>query len=329
MFCSRCGCENNDSSVFCKGCGNRLDGAANSATPNPAPTPAYTMPPRSVKAPYSSNPVLNQVKTVAASPLALVAMIAFSLQVLVEIFSAANIGNSLISGMYRALNMFGGDVPYEVYSVIDSIARIGRAPFVMIAILGLIPSILICVGLWLTYASATNRNYVGMKTSGLTMIKVIYVIELIFSAIWLLVSEILILVVAIGVNNLANSYSDYYYYGASYGGASIAIFVVLALIIGAIFAFQIVYNAKIISSINTAKYTINTGVPSDKISGFVAIWSFICAGGLLFTLATNFLGSVLGMTSLICFAILIYKYKNAMRRVMYAPAPATPQTPVA
>lgn len=328
MFCSRCGCENNDSSVFCKKCGNRLNGADSSQSPNPASTPVYATQPQRVKAPYSSNPVLNQVKTVAASPLALVAIIAFSAQILVEIFKALTFRNALIPALYRILNMFGGDVPYEMYSFVDKIAGIGGAPFAFATILGLIPSILICVGLWMTYASATNRTYIGMKTSGLTMIKVMNIIQIVCSSIWLLVSEIIIIVAAIGVNNLANSYSGYYY-ETSYSGASTVIFVMLAIVVGAIFALQIIYNAKIVSSINAAKYTVNTGVPTDKISGFVAVWSFISAFGLLFTIVTNFLGSVLGMTSLICFAILIYKYKGSMRGLMYAPQPTAPQTPVA
>ncbi len=330
MFCSKCGTDNGNESLFCKSCGAKLGMTGNAESSNETSTPTYeaptyTAPPPMVKQPYSLNPVLNKVKSVAASPLALVAIIALSVQILAEILGAFIAGNGPAYTIYRFLNMFGNQIPYEVYGVLNWFTNIGNVTYIITTILGLIPTILICIGLWMTYSSATDRTNIGLKTSGLTMIKVIYVIKNIFAFIGLLLFEIAILAITIGICSAINSYDGYYYDSSPYSGFAVAICVIIAIVVALIFTLQIIFNSKVIKSIDTAKYTINTGVPTDKISGFVAVWLIISACGLLFTLITNFFVSVLSMTSLICFAILIFKYKNAMRSVMYVNPPAVQQ----
>ena len=336
MFCSRCGVENSEGAAFCKNCGNSL--GKNAVTPPAAPV--YTVH-NKAKAPLSSNPVVNAVKQVASSPLALVAIIAFSAMVLVSLISSLVDRNALTAAIYSLLNSLteaGVDVPYEIYNAIDSAYySLGSGLYVFASILGLIPSILICVGLWLTYSSAASRSSDGMKTSGLTTIKVINIIQLVGTCIAFAFIELLIIIIGIAASSVAREYS--YYYDYSSGASLVATIgvVIPALIVAAVYTLQIIYQAKVIQSVNTAKKTITTGVPSDKISGFVAVWLFISAGFSLFGLATNFLGCACSITSLICFGILIYKYRNAMRAIMCTPTlvahvepvtPAETETPI-
>ncbi len=299
MFCSNCGIENTDGAAFCKNCGTKIGTVA---------APVYTAPVQAVKAPLSSHPVLNVVKKVASSPLFLVAIIAYSVQILAAIINSTTIGARLEMLLYNLLDEMGGMVPYEFYEFVDAISRIGDIPYVLGTLIGLIPAILICVGLWITYASARSRLSSGMKTSGLTMIKVITIIQLIGSCIAVAIIEILLLLAVIGI--AATEYAP---------GLAIAILVFLVLVVAATYTLQIIFSAKIIKSINTAKNTVATGVPSDKVSGFVAVWAFVSAAGFLFSLFANFLSSAAAMTALICFGILIFKYKSEMRALMYAP----------
>ena len=300
MFCKQCGTENAEGSAFCKNCGINLSAPVQPAPVYAAPTPA-------VKPPLSSNPVLNAVKKIASSPLFLVAVIALSVQILASIIGAAAGGAILRELIYSVLYELGGNIPYEVYDVLDKIAMVGSGPVVVGTIIGLIPTILICVGLWLTYASAASRASDTMKTSGLTMIKVISIIQLVSTCIWFAIIEILLMLIVIAVG-AADVYE---------AGIIIAILIFMVILFAAAFVLEIIYLAKIIKSINTAKKTIATAVPSDKVSSFVAVMNFISAAGFIFSLITSFISSAAAMTSLICFGILIFKYKSAMRTLMY------------
>ena len=313
MFCSKCGIENTEGAAFCKNCGNRLGVApAPEAAPAAQEAPVYTAPAPVVKPPLSSHPVLNAVKKIASSPLFLVAVIAYSAQLLFSLINLFKGGNAILSMIYRILDMMGGNVPYEFYEIIDRIAYIGRAPVIIFGFLGLIPTMLICAGLWMTYASAQSRMSNGMKTAGLTMIKVLTIIQLIGSCIAVVVIELLLLIAVIGI--AATEYAP---------GAAIAVMVFVVLVVAASYTLQIIYSAKIIKSLNAAKNTIMTGVPAAKASAFVAIWAFISAFGALFSLVTSFLSSAAAITSLVCFGILVFKYNNSMRAIA-APS-VTPQ----
>ena len=294
MFCSKCGIENTEGAAFCKNCGNRLGVApAPEAAPAAQEAPVYTAPAPVVKPPLSSHPVLNAVKKIASSPLFLVAVIAYSAQLLFSLINLFKGGNAILSMIYRILD-------------------IGRAPVIIFGFLGLIPTMLICAGLWMTYASAQSRMSNGMKTAGLTMIKVLTIIQLIGSCIAVVVIELLLLIAVIGI--AATEYAP---------GAAIAVMVFVVLVVAASYTLQIIYSAKIIKSLNAAKNTIMTGVPAAKASAFVAIWAFISAFGALFSLVTSFLSSAAAITSLVCFGILVFKYNNSMRAIA-APS-VTPQ----
>ena len=302
MFCAKCGIENAEGAAFCKNCGHNLNSVV---TPSVQETLA-------AKTPLSSHPVLNVVKKLASSPLFLVAVIAYSAQILFSIVNSAGTGAKVEMFLYQLLDRLGGNVPYEFYDIVDGISRIGDIPYVLGTIIGLIPSFLICAGLWMTFASAKSRMFDGMKTSGLTMIKVLTILQLIGSCIAVAAIELLLFVAVIGI--AATEYAP---------GAAIAILVLLVLVVAASYTLQIVYFAKIIKSLNAAKNTILTGVPTAKASRFVAVWAFISAFGALFSLTSSFLSSAATITSLICFGILIYKYNSSMRMIpVPTPAPA-------
>lgn len=300
MFCSNCGIENAEGSAFCKNCGKPLS----QITPDYS-APAYTP---AAKPPLSSNPVLNAVKKIAGSPLFLVAVIAYSLQILATLVSSVGTGAKVEMFLYSLLDEIGYAAPFEFYEIVDAISRIGDIPYIIGTIIGLIPTILICVGLWITYSSAKNRMTDTMKTSGLTMIKVITIIQLVWACVVFALVELLLMLIVVAVA-AANVYE---------AGLIIAGVVFVVLFVAAAFALAIVYFAKIIKSIGVAKKTITTGIPSDKVSSYVAVWAFISAVCLVFSLITSFIASAASMTAFICFGILIFKYKSAMKGLMFA-----------
>ena len=308
MFCSKCGFQNADNVAFCQKCGNSLSGEAGASVNS---QPVFNPVPQTVKKPVvrSSNPVLNTVKTIATSPLYLVAVIAFSISLFFDFISMLSGQAGIFSYIYGIAEKF--DLEYELGEILYPIQGAVKAG----TFIGMIPVILIAVGLWLIFVSALDTKYPGMKTAGLTMIKVINVIKLVFVCIYAGIIEI---VSIIAIAQTSNSYSlldDYGLGGVSSAGTGLLVF--LDIITIAVFTLVILYYSKIISSINAAKNTINTATPLAKASNYLMVMLYILSG---FSVISTFFKSGLGIlttlcsvTSMICFAILISRYNKEMR----------------
>lgn len=327
MFCPNCGTQNDENVAFCKNCGTKLadsqpvnDQNAAAQQPEAQPQPQvqssvnYAAPIMRVKPVRSSHPVINAIKEIGASPLFIVAVITFSCALLFSILNLFTKSSGVLYSIEGILNRLG-------ISNLNSILwRINQFSIVS-GFIALIPTMLYTVGLWLVFAAAQNRNNNGMSTSGLTMIKVLEIIALIFTCIGLAVVEI---VCVFGIIMASNPNIYGYDYGNDYMPAisTYASIILVAVAIGALIGFilAIVYHAKIISTINTVKSAIITGKADYKVSGFVAVMNFILAFFAVFGLFSggffNFLSGVCSVTALICFGVLIFKYRSAMIKTL-------------
>lgn len=361
MFCPNCGVKNEDGVAFCKNCGTKLGNIApvrdqtadqsNIQTDATIQQPVEVEQPREVfaptaqqpalaqqaapaehatpAAPYapvvraaqprSNHPVLKTVKDIGASPLFLIAVIAFTAALFFNLVSIFTRGSASIYSLNEALGRFGIDeLNGTLYQMNDYLKAIG--------VFGLIPSAIYLIGLWLIFAGAQQRGSAGMPTAGLTTIKVMAIIALVFVCIALALSEIVCVLAIIGI---AGYYSyanvlprDYGYDGAENMVSTFATAILVGLAIGVLIVYVlfIVYEAKIISTINAVKSTILTGNPNYKVSGFVAVMNFIIAFFSLFGLFAGGFAAMLAetcsITALICFGILIFKYKSAMIRLL-------------
>lgn len=296
MFCSKCGTLNGENAVFCKYCGNKLlDDTSCVQTPVAIP---YN------KVPHSSHPVLNTVKKIASSPLFLVGVIAYSLQILFSFINIVN-GGTLSGIIYSLLDLIEENIPYtsyeiyKIYDILENISYMGSVPFVILGIISLIPAILICIGLWITYRSASDRTKDDMTTSGLTIIKVLSIIDLVLTCISFVLTELVLLIITMGIAT-----TEY--------AAAVVVMVFVILLVALFYVLLIVYYSKLIQSLNAVKYTIIKRVPYAKASVFVAVWAFISAFGAFLTLFTSVLGNAASITALICFGILIFKFNTGM-----------------
>lgn len=314
MFCTKCGVQVPDNAVFCENCGVKI------GTEEPF---VQTMPPQSYASapmytevysnrPLSTNPVLNALKTVACSPLFLAAVIAFSAQIFLNIVGQMSGGGTYILNLlYRIIDMVGVQLPYEAYEVISEMASVSRATMVISTVFDEAPNILVCIGLWMIYSSARNRMYDGMKTSGLTMIKVIMILNLIGVCMSLLAIVMLCVIgIIIGASQV---YID---------ALVIVAGIIIAVIIAVMYAFCIVYYVKVLKSINGAKSVIETGVFGKRASVFVAVWSFIFAFFSVFAIVLSYgifakLAVVAAIVAHVCFALVIFKYNESLSKVSY------------
>lgn len=346
MFCPNCGVKNEDNVAFCKNCGTKLGNIppVNSQNAEPvqpqaeqpvqveqpqeasAASAAVYAPAVSTARPRSNHPVLKVVKDMGASPLFLVAVIAFTAAVffsIVSVFTRGTVG--AVSSLTETLGSFGlGELDGALYQANNYFKAIG--------VFAAIPSVIYLIGLWLIFAGAQQRGSDSMPTSGLTTIKVMAILTLVCCCIALGLTEILCIVGIIGTARYGfftntNRYDYAYDHTEMINNFAGALFIGLAIGALIVYVILIVYEAKIISTINAVKGTILTGNPNYKVSGFVAVMNFIVAFFSLFGLFAGGFAAMLAeacsITALICFGILIFKYKSAMIRLMapqaYAP----------
>ena len=296
--------------------------AAPVAPVTPVYTPAAPAPAVSASAPRSKHPVLKVVKDMGASPLFLVAAITFSAAIFFSFIGLFTLSDS-VSFLNKILNSAGiggydGALLYQY-----------KGLTVGMGIIGLIPSVIYAIGIWSVFAAANNRRSDGMSTAGLTTIKVMEIIGLVFACIGLAAVLILAVVGFAGIRTLGGYIGNY---GSNYSSVVSdvlpVVFVTLMIGVAIGLVLVIIYAAKIISSINTVKRTILTGNADYRVSGFVAVMNFIIA---FFSLFSAFSGSfatlstVCSIASLICFGILLFKYKSAMLKLIRPDANAYAQ----
>lgn len=258
-FCRSCGKELNDNAKFCGGCG------AATSVKEAAPAPVM----RGASAPvnYSTVPLLTNnnvpaaVKKCAASPLFLVCIILFTITTLLSLVSS-------FDSMSSALYLSSFDISYSS----DTAS--------VMAIFAAIPSILVVLGMWITYFSAIGNNS-KISTAGLSIIKVIMVISLVLICVGagLMTIGLAIIAIALESGELRREidWDDILPRGSS---ADVEAVLAIATIIGfmivvAVVVLAIIYYAKVIGTINVVKSTVETGRITGEASGFVAVMSII------------------------------------------------------
>ncbi len=253
--------------------------------------------------------VMQLLKSVSAGSVFLVAAIAFSCSVLfslLETFSASNSMNS-------AMEEYGLDAIDGISQVMDGFMRGSIA----IAIIAMIPSVLICIGLWMIYASATDRADPSRADSGLSVIKVVNLLKWVFMDIGL---GIVLLLVITGASDVAD-----------YDGMGSAVAVIILILIGLI-ALVNLYYYKINQTVLALKQMVRTGEPSDQLSRFIGVMCYIsgCLTGISAILALvdgnilSFLSSAGSTTAMICFGMLIFTLREKIQSLTASSSPYAP-----
>ncbi|MBO4433222.1 MAG: zinc-ribbon domain-containing protein [Clostridia bacterium] len=273
----------------------------------PAYQPQYQP---AVKPPRSSHPTLNALKNVGASPLLLIAAIAVSANLFLGIIKLFAGNYSVFGTVYSYLYRLGIS---DFNEILNDISTATYGYMTLLSFLFLIPTLIYTIGVWITYISANSRGNNGMSTAGLTMIKVMQIISLIFTCILFAASEIVCIIASVAAAALDRT-ND----GSSLSGSSLTFFIVSASVVALLYIFVIIYIAKVISSINAVKRTVSTGNSVYRVSGFVGVMNFIIAGFSLFGVfyggALSVFEGICDITALVCFALLLFKFNRAMRR---------------
>ena len=342
MICQKCGQTSPGDAVFCGACGNRLQGQIpqqpapttvpirpNSYVPQQpityAPqtvyTPTYVMPALAV-----DTPAVQVIKQIGASPLFLCAAILFSISLFFTLIS--NLSFSIYSPVFQELFY---EFSYSDLTVFSAFFKIG-------AVFGMIPSILYAVAYWLCYGACKNPT-TGIKTGGLTMLKILAIISLVSLCATAALMAVVMLIMIITAGASMHAYGVY----SDEAAIAVPVLLILTVFMLAVFAFAIFYSVMVLKTIRTITQTAKSGVASDKISRFVMAMCFIGAGSSLisglsavaFTGVWAVFASLCMGTCYLLFGILMMRYRSAMTALMaptyppYTVAVPVPQAPQA
>ncbi|MBQ9544632.1 MAG: zinc ribbon domain-containing protein [Clostridia bacterium] len=317
MICPKCGAQVPDGSSFCTNCSAPLAQQAPAYAPYQSPYAPPSQPAYAAPAPDSTGVVHKALKGLATSPMALIAAIALSLAIVLGIVGAMTNSSSVAVVLEDNLARFSDEFNISESDMREIRKMLSEVPDVSLssAVVAQIPQILICVGVWMVLISAFSQTS-RMSGSGLTVIKVITIISLVFACVG---AGILVILAIVGI-----------VVGIAQDIAILPVISGIFLFFFAVFAaFLIIYYAKTVKTLNTMRSVIDTGAPNDRVSSFVAVICIIGGAGA----GMSFLGSITldlfnalanaaNAVALILFGLLIFKFRNTMQEVMrMAPAP--------
>lgn len=340
MFCPNCGRPNAETSNFCKYCGQRLKPDIQpEPTPPPQPEPSMQQPDADFSVPqpdteyreYPPNAAFGaapntaptaspfSIKSAFAAPAVLVALIAASAALLFSLF-----GMFTPSSLYDLFEAFGVDGSFDLY-----------APFYSVSsMFGSAPSILILIGSWITYSSAANRGNAGISTGGLVAVRVGLIMQLVCVCLLFALLEFILVIATIMVFLESQ---EIFSMVAAEDVAAAGVLLFLLFFVTAILVMMIVYYVQAFKTVGVMRETAATGVPSDRISSYVAVIRIIAGGftalsvfsALFFGGLFNALSSVCSAVASISFGVFLLGYRSKMRALWMETRQSAAQQPFA
>lgn len=324
-FCSKCGNNIADGVSFCSKCGAKItpfEQAQKVAEENVTTYAESVSQP--VYRPVSYPPTIMAIKKLGSAPLFLIAVIAFTINVLWSFIMSVSGKTGITSALYMAANSLmsiDSDAAYYIMDMIDEGYAVMRGVDVLFAIISIIPVALTAVGLWMIFASCADKSGKKLGTGGLSVIKIISIINLVFVCIGAFLIEIVFLIAMIASAN-------------SFAGGDVAwVFGLSMLLVLLVYIPVIIYYVKVIKSINVAKHSILTARPCEKASRFVGVLCYAGAGvtvigfivsviqaivtfGYMGGVFSNFVTTICSTTAYICFGMLIFRYRAYMMNII-------------
>lgn len=264
------------------------------------------------------NGTLNVVRTMATSVLFLVGTIGYSAYVLFELLGSFT-GGSEIMNMFNNIMAQSGAYSSMDYQSLQMLSGIFGSTSVISTLFSLIPAMVLVAGIWMVFAAAKQNKLPGIAATGMTMIRVIVIIELVLSCIAVFAVAAIGFLVVLGMGSLAGYYGE--------GTPVVVIMVLILIVILAVCAINIIYYVKLGGTVKRMKETLITGRPNGKVSLFVEILCYLGGAGSAISALMSLVGldifgflSNAGMgTASICFGMLLRQYRNKMQTLEMNP----------
>lgn len=285
------------------------------------PPPMYGMPaPDAPPPPFMESPAVSVFKRFASSGLFLGVAVLYTFIILFSFISAfaAPMDMDWVIDILDEMDVDTSDLEDlldEYYATDVSAISVTSTLF------GMIPSILICIGLWLIYSAGRSKTPF-VPTTGLSMLRGIAIFNLVIMCL------AVVAILLFGVFFLVLAQDSYGYDETTFIAVAVVFF-----IMAFIFILPILYYAFLSSTIRSIRISLVTGHPMVKISSFVIAANFITAGSsiigifsslvLLASVGANGIFVLLTILSSLCniiftfmLTISLLKYKSAMSSML-------------
>lgn len=301
--CLKCGTQNNDGLIFCGNCGVNLT------------YQNYKIPAGSFSESMASNPAVKLLRQAGTSPMFLCAAALYSAAIVITVlfvFMPSQISSLIDYYLNDFLTGLWGEDFYDIYNAYGADPYAGLESIgIFSGLSGAAGPILMCIAMWLQYFAFKNTSGGRIKTTGLSIIRVITTINFVLMCVGagLMVLAVLIFIPLLGTMTNGSMLGFLYVIVA----ASIAM-------IAAVIVFEVIYYIKLISTIKSIINTAETGNPETKISMFVIVFLFL-NGGLSFLLSMAYIGNLFMLSSLlnaavyVIIAVMLLSYKNKVREL--------------
>ena len=278
----------------------------------------------------SSNPAVNIIKTVGSSPLFLAATILYSVMILLNLFTSFGASAAMDELYYYGANAgVNPEVFYPVMDMVESSSLVGM-------VLSSIPSILLAVGMWMTYVTCRNTQTGNISTAGLTICKVLSYITLILTCVLVAIGLVVLVIVVVAAGSSVSMYNSGYGMGIEESTAMAGVMTLLGVVVVVAFgllALYVAFEICVIKTINRIKGSALNGAPDNRIPRFLTgiLMVFGVLGGLgglisLFLTPVAGLASLAGSASMILVSLVLGRYRNLMTMLIFPPVqPVYPQ----
>lgn len=289
MYCSKCGSQCDDQQKFCQKCGAPLEQTSSQAQ-QPVPPEAQTPPPADGNPVQNENYLFNKIqgclKAVLKSPIYILAASLLTLSILLKIIPSSSADLFSFLKLLPASELGVLSILFDYLDVLEN-----RVTSWMIGLnfIAQLPSILVALGVWLMFAEGM-QNTRPISSTGLTIIKVIYIIKTIGYAL------LTALLAVVGIWFCAESNSLW--------GLILVLLPIPALL----------FCIFLLKTLRDMIYTVSVHMPARYVSGYVIVigWVegiFSCITA--FFSATVFAG-LCGALAWIFFAVFLSQYKKAI-----------------
>lgn len=280
------------------------------------------------------NPAGGQkLKETIGSILFLVAVIAFSISIVLSII-AALLPNPFYATIFNQIQQYlPSDFPTEALN--PQISQMGS---VIGTIFGSFINILLCIGMWLAYFSAKKGQVPALSTAGYSIVRGVNIYNLVMIII-AGVGVLLIAVLGVSLFSLAAYRSTELPQLSQQGQAGLTAVIVVILIIAAlILVLAILYVVKTISSWGVIKTVAEKGYRDKKnISLYVIVFNYIAlifvvisivselfsalsSGGSAYSLV-SLLQQILNLVYVLLLTIVLSKLRNELEPLNRVPMP--------
>ena len=259
-------------------------------------------------------PTLRWVRQTIRSPLYLTATIGYCCTIVFSLASTFRSGMAAVTNtaVYSLMGSSYGTSSWM--GELNNWLPLAYGSSVGAALLGQLPNILVAIGLWMLYVSASDTSGAPLKTAGLSLIRGVQIFQLVMLGLMvlLLILSFFVMMAATGFYDMTSVIPV------------VLLFLVLVAVILGLVGF---YYARLIATINGFRRTIWTGQAQGPVSLFVAVISAL--GGVLplfqVLLGEVFasLASIGGAVAGIAFAILLFRCHDDIQRMSADPSPET------